>query len=844
MNFNLITIYNNYKIPLDNLRHSGFLNKYNKETNKYEITLEEKYYTDDVIKIILKYIENIDETQFLFNEEIYDDINFLFNMIVAADFLEIEYLYKKYRKILIDIINETRSADDFRSRFDIKDDLDEKEKNKIMFENVWGNKKENSSNNLNFSTFIDTKKFDKITSTPPNDITRFIKKRKLIRPIEDETVEKCYKCEELFTLINRKHHCRSCGRIFCGLCSGRKIVLLDEDKSLLSYDASTYSNILNSLTSAQVRVCDKCFVNISDQKSYSDIIIKFKVISFRMDDLKKLATICHKWRKASIWCLSSLRELQYTLPTKEFDKFEKRALWTNRNAWIGHSQWMFQLCRVIDYDNEYMRNILFDMLSKEKKIDCYKTMCSRLCYPTLQPRNFIYMLGKSCTNQEMRDFAVSVIEQALDEEKDLYLVSLINNIKYENTLNNSKLIDMINTMALSDINTCGKILWITSSFTDNKYKHIYSYVLQHLIINSVVKNNNNANSIKKILNSYYFFLKMENIKNDEICNLIKMFNNDFVYPFNSLININNILHKEITVKESATAPLLIPIIDANNNKKFILFKNDDIRSDVIILNIIKIMKTILDNDSYTKDMGIPVKTYDILSVNSKCGIIEVVQSASTLYEIIKNGSINTFLINNNHNKKIGDVYNNYTTSLAFWTVATHLLGIGDRHLDNIMMTNDGVIFHIDYSFILGQNPNSIIPLIRMTQELIEGLGGYDKYKQFKELCSKIFITLRRHSILFFNLLTQLSEFDPPIKNGIYTPKYLEEQLINRFLTGQNDNDATETLNYLIDQSCDTFLGNLTDYLHHFSKKSPIVKSASSLIGSFGNNFFNYFSWNK
>ena len=36
--------------------------------------------------------------------------------------------------------------------------------------------------------------------------------------ISDDKVDKCHKCDINFSFINRRHHCRLCGRIFCGYC--------------------------------------------------------------------------------------------------------------------------------------------------------------------------------------------------------------------------------------------------------------------------------------------------------------------------------------------------------------------------------------------------------------------------------------------------------------------------------------------------------------------------------------------------------------------------------------------------------------------------------------------------
>ena len=47
----------------------------------------------------------------------------------------------------------------------------------------------------------------------------------------DDARQDCSQCRVVYTLITRRHHCRSCGALVCGACTSHTLMLLEHRES-------------------------------------------------------------------------------------------------------------------------------------------------------------------------------------------------------------------------------------------------------------------------------------------------------------------------------------------------------------------------------------------------------------------------------------------------------------------------------------------------------------------------------------------------------------------------------------------------------------------------------------
>eukprot|EP01052_Picozoa_sp_SAG31_P000478 SAG31_NODE_14_length_37953_cov_109.719660_12_plen_850_part_00 len=154
----------------------------------------------------------------------------------------------------------------------------------------------------------------------------------------------------------------------------------------------------------------------------------------------------------------------------------------------------------------------------------------------------------------------------------------------------------------------------------------------------------------------------------------------------------------------------------------IMFKDgDDLRQDGLVLQSFKLMQQLWE----AAGLSIPMAVYRTIDFGGDVGMIEVVPDclpiskisvdqrklgrqsiSSNISAVYNKASLTNWLkdqaeLKGIHYEKMVD---NFTRSCAGYCVASYVIGIGDRHNDNILLCRDGHLVHIDFGWILGKNP--------------------------------------------------------------------------------------------------------------------------------------------
>lgn len=153
-------------------------------------------------------------------------------------------------------------------------------------------------------------------------------------------------------------------------------------------------------------------------------------------------------------------------------------------------------------------------------------------------------------------------------------------------------------------------------------------------------------------------------------------------------------------------------------------------------------------------------------------------------------------------------------STAAYCVASYVLGLGDRHNDNLMMTRSGHFFHIDFGHIVGNFKSKMgvkrerAPFV-FTPAMKAVMSGDHQYEAFVDLCCDVYNILREHSVLLVSLFSLAIPCNLPELQEEKDVMWVYEKL----LVGSSDEAATEHFKKQLEISLNTRGTRLNDAAH-------------------------------
>ena len=317
----------------------------------------------------------------------------------------------------------------------------------------------------------------------------------------------------------------------------------------------------------------------------------------------------------------------------------------------------------------------------------------------------------------------------------------------------------------------------------------------------------------------------ENIKEeDELKDLND--NNNIIDDFEIFSNINEEL-KNVFGKPMETIENEIKQNSPYKNLKsyklinFIAKADDDLRQELLAMQLIKYFNKIFKKEN----IQLTLHPYEILITSSSSGLLEFLQNTSSIDGIKKKmvtKSKSLYLFYKQYFKgHFEEAQENFTRSLAAYSLICYYLQIKDRHNGNIMIDMYGNVIHIDFGFILGISPGGInfenAPF-KLTKEYVEIMGGVDSlyFRMFKDLMIKGMIICKKYVNNIINIAEIMSKGS---KMPCFDNKNIEDILLKfreRFYENKKDEEFIQIVDNLVNLSYNNFRTNQYDNYQKFT----------------------------
>ncbi|KAG1768696.1 hypothetical protein EDD22DRAFT_1041450 [Suillus occidentalis] len=240
--------------------------------------------------------------------------------------------------------------------------------------------------------------------------------------------------------------------------------------------------------------------------------------------------------------------------------------------------------------------------------------------------------------------------------------------------------------------------------------------------------------------------------------------------FDPLSPTFSVFYDDIEIMHSLAKPRKFTVNGSDGIKYMFLAKpKDDLRKDARLMDFNGIINKLLKTNSESRRRQLHIRTYGVVALNEECGVIQWVPNTIPVRPVLlkyyetrnipawsKELNDVTRRIKDGSDKDAAELFVtkilpefppvfhewfvetfpepsvwlasrlNYGRTMAVMSMVGFILGLGDRHCENILLdNNNGDVVHVDFSCLFEKGRTLDTPErvpFRLTQNLVDGLG--------------------------------------------------------------------------------------------------------------------------
>lgn len=290
--------------------------------------------------------------------------------------------------------------------------------------------------------------------------------------------------------------------------------------------------------------------------------------------------------------------------------------------------------------------------------------------------------------------------------------------------------------------------------------------------------------------------------------------NGMAFPKSATITFDG-FDEEVNIFSSLQMPKQITIRGTDNKPYRLMVKRDDTRKDAKVFEFTNMINRLLASNPDARKRNLVIENYSVIPLAEDMGVIEFVQDVATMKSVIQFQQKKAGIVSNDRKvfmkideaqkvvkakypaepadlEALMSLYNkiceelspvlhqwfiqqfsdpavwymarkNYTRTSAVMSIVGYVIGLGDRHCENILFfKKNGATLHIDFDCLFEKGatlPTPEIVPFRLTQNMVDAMGITGIEGTFRITCEVTGTLVRENEASLMNILETLI-YDP------------------------------------------------------------------------------------